>query len=144
MAWEFLGSWTKAIADFFPKYAATRVAGLFAVNVPYLFPIVDFGFAEQYKVLSDDAGNRAVLFRPNEWRGTTCPHGCATHEALADKINGLPTGSVAAYYATSDGGFDLGDLYATVPLLGDHVTIVDANALAGLALQRSAAEAARG
>ncbi|KAH8046761.1 hypothetical protein JL722_13509 [Aureococcus anophagefferens] len=75
VAWEFLGSWTKAIADFFPKYAATRVAGLFAVNVPYLFPIVDFGFAEQYKVLSDDAGNRAVLFRPNEWRGTTCPHG---------------------------------------------------------------------
>ncbi len=140
VAWEFLGSWTKAIADFFPKYAATRVAGLFAVNVPYLFPIVDFGFAEQYKVLSDDAGNRAVLFRPNEWRGTTCPHGCATHEALAKKINGLPTGSVAAYYATSDGGFDLGDLYATVPLLGDHVTIVDANALAGLALQRSAAE----
>jgi hypothetical protein len=47
--WEWLGTWGAAIANFTPRYAAEGViTASFAVNVPYLLPIVEFGPGDIY------------------------------------------------------------------------------------------------
>jgi hypothetical protein len=74
VAWEFFGTWDKAIENYFPRYATrARVPGLFPLNVPFLVPIEAFRPGEFYKILQPPAGTsggKAVLFRPRTWRGT--------------------------------------------------------------------------
>jgi hypothetical protein len=61
-------AWSRTIAEYLPQYAARGVVkSFFASNVPYLFPVFEFGVNEYFKVIAD----AVVLFRPNEWRGTS-------------------------------------------------------------------------
>ena len=68
--WEWFGTWTRAISDFFPRYSTNNIVqGVFPVNVPYLFPMVEgLWGGDHYKIIDDSL----VLFKPKEWRGTTC------------------------------------------------------------------------
>jgi hypothetical protein len=140
VVWEFEGTWANAIKTYFPRYAERGIVrSLFAVNVPYLLPILEFAPGEFYKSF----GNTTVLFRPREWRGTknaTVPYRNAqcTPQQLADELGGYPRGSVGHIYLTSDGGASLDSLYQLVALLDDHVEIVDHETLADMALQRDA------
>ena len=148
VAWEFVGSWGDAIASYFPRYAPRgTVTALFAVNVPYMLPVVEFSPAEFFKVLNDSI----VLFRPAEWRGTSGSANPLLHPFLlsaaemAALVNAYPAGTVAHFYVTSDGGADIQDVFDLVALLGEHVQVVDHVSLAQLALQshqRAAAGAA--
>lgn len=54
---------------------------------------------------------KVVLFKPKEWRGTTCqgPQ-CSSTSDLASVINNYDLGSVAAMYVTSDGGANIDDM----------------------------------
>ena len=148
VAWEFVGTWAAAIADYFPRYAVRGVVrALFATNVPYLAPVVDFSPGEYYKVLRDGAGGATVLFRPSEWRGTSGSANPVEHPFLLSAaemallINALPAGTATHIYMTSDGGAVLQDFFDLVALLGDHVEVVDAGTLAAMALAADAAAA---
>merc|ERR1711865_1129204 len=139
VAWEWFGTWDRAIKNYFPRYSPNAVVqGFYAVNVPYMFPIAEFGFKQQFKVLGDE--QNVVVFRPNEWRGAGSggkrgSSGMYTKEEMAAKINGFKKGTVSAFYTTSDGGLDFDLVYGMVELLGEHVEIVNHNGLVQMALQ---------
>eukprot|EP00656_Telonema_subtile_P031086 TRINITY_DN3406_c0_g1_i1.p1 TRINITY_DN3406_c0_g1~~TRINITY_DN3406_c0_g1_i1.p1 ORF type:complete len:444 (+),score=82.85 TRINITY_DN3406_c0_g1_i1:513-1844(+) len=143
VAWESAGTWGGAIREYFPKYAAKGVVrSMYAVNVPYDLP-VEFALSKRkFKVVGTGA-TPAVLFAPHEWRGESAgcagaaPFGkraCLTAAAMAAEINGYPGGTATAIYLTSDGGGSLDTLYRLVPLLGEHVRVVNHNQLAKMAL----------
>jgi hypothetical protein len=100
-AWEMFTSWTDAIANYFPRYANKNIVqSMYAVNVPFMFPVLEFGVDEEYKLVGAD--NTTVLFRPREWRGTVAS-GCGdspfTHDQclnateMATKINKFKPGN---------------------------------------------------
>lgn len=111
-------------------------AGLFPVNVPYMIPVEAFGIDEHYKILAD----RVVLFKPQEWRGTTCPgtSQCPTADQMAARLNGFPRGTVSNIYVTSDGGGNLQMLYDMVAQLDEHVELVNQEIVVRAALSRGA------
>jgi hypothetical protein len=144
--WEFFGTWQHAINKFFPRYSERGIVrGLFGVNVPYMIPVAEFGTHQQFKVLGKN--NNVVAFRPNEWRGTK---DCSKQNAAAAAIcrenfknatemslhinDDLKLGTVAAFYTTSDGGMNMGLIYDTVKLLGEHVEVVNQEVLVAMAL----------
>lgn len=139
VAWEWFGTWGKAIKQYFPQYSQKGVVqGLYAVNVPYMIPIAEFGLKQQFKVLGEK--QNVVLFRPNEWRGAGSGGkrgnaGMFTKEEMAKKINSFKKGTVAAFYTTSDGGLDFDLVYGMVQLLDEHVEIVNHNGLVEMALE---------
>lgn len=145
VAWEFMGYWHHAINEYFPRYSDNNVVrGLFGVNVPYMIPIAEFGFHEQFKVLGKNSN--VVLFRPNEWRGSKdCSKQSAVSAAICREnfknatemsahINGFKPGTVAAFYTTSDGGMNMQLIYDTVKLLEDRVEIVNQEVIVEMAL----------
>ena len=75
-------------------------------------------------------GNKTVVFKPHEWRGTrgsTIPFANEENlnvSAMAKEINGYAHGSVTAIYLTSDGGGNLADIDQLVKVLGEHVEVV--------------------
>ena len=136
VAWEFVSTWGAAIAEYFPRYSPRSIVkSLFAVNVPYMIPVIEFAEAEYFKVLNGST----VLFKPNEWRGTTggalLPPFMLNASAFAALINGYPPGTVTHIYMTSDGGAKLTDFYDLAALLDEHVVIVNPNDLGELAVQ---------
>jgi hypothetical protein len=148
VAWEFMGTWGSAIASYFPRYATQGVVrALFAVNVPYMVPVVDFALHEFFKVLGGGA-SPVVLFRPSEWRGTSVGANPFEHPFLlsaaemAALINAYPAGTVSHLYVTSDGGANITDLFDLVALLGEHVSVVDHVSLAELAIQSAEIQSA--
>ena len=115
--WEWFSTWNRSIANFMPQYAAKHVVqGLFAVNVPFLFPMPEGHFekGEHYRILDspNESGGRVVLFKPREWRGTDCgpPYDCPSSATLATAVSNYPKGSVAHIYLTSDGGASIDDV----------------------------------
>lgn len=136
VAWEFFDGWAKAIDTYFPRYAANGIMrAFFAVNVPFMFPVQAFKPEEHYKIF----GGKVALFKPQEWRGTTCESitgQCATASEMAGRLNGFPPGTVTHIYVTSDGGANLQDLYDMVANLGEHVEVVNQEVVALAALQR--------
>jgi hypothetical protein len=131
VAWEFLGTWATAIADYVPRYAAAgQVRALVAVNVPYFVPVVEFGPDEFFKVLN----GTVVLFKPNEWRGTTGGIFLQNATTFAAEVNAYPPGTVTCVYLTSDGGAKLSDFSALAALLAGHVQVVPPGAVADLAV----------
>ena len=142
--WEWVGTWGRTIANFTPRYAERGViTALFAVNVPFLLPIAEFGAGEEFKVLG---GGRVVLFQGNEWRGDSGAATPGLHPFLrnasevAAGLLGAPRGTVSAIYLTSDGGGSVGMLDQLAQLLeGTHVQVVDAGTLSRMAIasQRS-------
>ena len=134
VSWEFIGTWPSALKKFYPKYAARGVVrSIFAVNVPYLFPVAPFGRSDDFIIVGDGV----VVFRPNEVRGTSGggPWTKPPNE-LAAEISAWPRGTVRALYVTSDGGEDLAAVYETIGALGDHVEVVDHRTLADMAFSR--------
>ena len=136
--WEWVGTWARTIANFTPRYAERGViTALFAVNVPYLLPIAEFGVGEEFKVV----GGRVVLFQGNEWRGDSGAAAPGLHPFLrnasevAAGLLGAPRGTVSAIYLTSDGGGSVAMLDALAALLqGTHVQIVDAGTQSRMAI----------
>lgn len=152
--WECAMTWKRAINKFFPRYARNGVIkGLFAVNVPFNLNVWAFNSDEFYKIIHKndsadgfvkDDDSAVVLFRPREWRGTSgksdIPFGKKnnlTEKDMANEISGYPKGTVCYIYLTSDGGADLHSLYKLVPLLGNHVKVVNHEVATDLAVQRS-------
>ena len=86
--WEWFGTWSRAIANFIPQYAVNSIVqGLFPVNVPYMLPMAEGGWGhDHYKIIDESV----VLFKPKEWRGTSCTPkwNCPTAQGLADEISG--------------------------------------------------------
>jgi len=134
VTWEWFDSWASAIGLFFPQYAVNDVVrALFAVNVPYLVPILAFAPGEHFKVI----GGKVVLFAPQEWRGTSCQSvtgQCVSAASMAERLNGYPAGTVTHIYVTSDGGANIQDIYQLVAHLAPHVEIVNNEVLALAAL----------
>jgi len=139
VAWEFAGTWENAIEHYFPRYDAKGIVqSLFAVNVPFMLPVLPFLDGEFFKLLGNNS--RAILFRPREWRGTDGANAppfsgreYLTPEEMAQEINAYPGGTVTQIYVTSDGGANLQTLYSLVPLLSEHIELVDHQALAQMA-----------
>jgi hypothetical protein len=138
VTWEWFTTWETAIQKYYPGYTGDVARGFFAVNVPYLFPVPEFGFSEEYKILGEQ--RNVVLFRPREWRGVN-GHGRSekTAEKLAAEINSKPKGSIIAIYTTSDGGLNMSDVLDMYSKLDSHVQVVDADTITHMALQRTAA-----
>lgn len=141
VAWEWFGTWAGAIKNYFPRYGVRGVVrSIFATNVPYPIPVLEFAPGEFYKTFNKST----VLFRPREWRGTanaTIPfrNAVCSPAQLAHEISTTyPRGSVGHVYLTSDGGASLESLYEMVALLEDHVSVVDHETLADMALERDA------
>lgn len=140
VAWEFALTWQEGIDRYFPRYSeAGVVSAFFAVNVPFMLPVLPFLDGEFFKVL----GNRSnvVLFRPREWRGTDATKApplsgreYLTAVQMADEVNGYPPGTATQIYVTSDGGASFDTIASLVPLLGEHVQLVDDQAIAAMAL----------
>ena len=104
------------------------VKGFFCVNVPYMFPLVEI-FGRNDKVVLDE---KVVLFKSQEWRGD----GDNPPEKISAEINGWDAGSVKSIYTTSDGGFNMTQLYLMVGGLDhDRVVFVNHEQLIDLALQ---------
>lgn len=147
VSWEFTSTWNKAIANYFPRYAAGKdqvIQSCFAVNVPYFVPIRAFGRNEHYKIINanNNNNNTVVLFAPREWRGKDSPNipfvkptGLSPAD-MAAEISSYPKGTVSHIYATSDGGFDFQQLTEMVDALEHHVRLVGSNELALRAKQR--------
>eukprot|EP00041_Stephanoeca_diplocostata_P012917 m.218194 g.218194 ORF g.218194 m.218194 type:complete len:572 (-) comp19143_c0_seq3:165-1880(-) len=136
--WEFTGGWDRAIENFFPLYATRNVVkGLFPVNVPFMIPIAAFGADEHYKIIAD----RVVLFKPQEWRGTTCTGAaqCPSAAQMAARLSNFPRGTVTNIYVTSDGGGNLQMLYDMVDALDAHVELVNQEVVVRAALSRGTA-----
>ena len=136
VSWEWFGTWSAAINSYFPQYAVNKVVrSFYAVNVPYMIPIIEFSLNEFFKVLNDTV----ILFKPNEWRGTTggaiIPPLMYNVSQMATFINEWPLGTCSHIYLTSDGGGDLQDFFDLIPYLNEHVQIVDPDALSNLAIQ---------
>lgn len=124
--WEFAGTWGAAISNYLPHYAARSVVNYFvAVNVPYMLPMLEFAADEFFKLI----GGSVVLFRPNEWRGTSggadpLKPFLPDAPTMAARVNGYPRGTVTQIYLTSDGGATLSDYFDLAELLAEHVEIV--------------------
>ena len=140
VAWEVMTTWPSAIASYFPRYAARGVVrSFFALNVPYMVPVVEFSEGEFFKVLGNGS-TPAVLFRPFEWRGTDGSTLLAPFSlnatAMASLINGYAPGTVMHIYLTTDGGCTIESCFDVLaPQLAEHVEIVPPGVLADLALQ---------
>ncbi len=140
VAWEFALTWQEGIDRYFPRYSeAGVVSAFFAVNVPFMLPILPFLDGKFFKVL----GNRSnvVLFRPREWRGTDPSKApplsgreYLTAAQMADEVNAYPPGTATQIYVTSDGGASFDTIASLVPLLEEHVQLVDDHAIAAMAL----------
>jgi len=134
--WEWFGTWSRAIANFIPQYAVNSIVqGLFPVNVPYMLPMAEGGWGhDHYKIIDESV----VLFKPKEWRGTSCTPkwNCPTAQGLADEISGYAKGTVTHIYMTSDGGCSYDDVVEMVSLLDEHVELVDQQTLINMALKR--------
>lgn len=140
VAWEFALTWQEGIDRYFPRYSeAGVVSAFFAVNVPFMLPVLPFLDGEFFKVL----GNRSnvVLFRPREWRGTDPTKApplsgreYLTAAQMAEEVNGYPPGTATQIYVTSDGGASFETIASLVPLLSEHVQLVDDQAIAAMAL----------
>ena len=90
---------------------------------------------EDFKIVG--SAQNVVLFKPNEWRGTTGgTHQTASVADMAARINAARRGTVAHIYLMSDGGASLDTLYSLVGMLDDHVEVVGATELVDLALQK--------
>ena len=140
VGWEIASTWLNAFQKYFPRYAANNVVNaIFALNVPYVVPIVTAPFSDTYEVVND----KLVVFEPKSWRGTDerddTPFFYSV-ETKAREINAYPKGSVSYIYLTSDGGFVIKDLFNLVGQLDDHVVVVDSKQLASLALQRESSQ----
>ena len=146
VSWEPFDQWGQALSQFYPQYADKgMITGVFAVNVPFLIPVLEFGL-HFYLVLNSTtgSGNSVIVFRPREWRGSNAslspPFGqpeYLTPSQMAHEISTYPRGTVSHLYCTTDGGFTLSMLFEMVPQLEDHVEVVSANQLVDLAKQRS-------
>lgn len=143
--WEFLGTWLHAFQKYLPRYSGRNIVrGLFAVNVPYMLPVAEFGIHEQFKVVGDK--QNVVVFRPNEWRGqqdcskqnivsaAICRQNFKNATEMSSHINSFVAGTVSAFYTTSDGGMNMQLIYDTVKLLGEHVEIVNQEVIVDMAL----------
>eukprot|EP00013_Stygamoeba_regulata_P004035 CAMPEP_0177641364 /NCGR_PEP_ID=MMETSP0447-20121125/7026_1 /TAXON_ID=0 /ORGANISM="Stygamoeba regulata, Strain BSH-02190019" /LENGTH=617 /DNA_ID=CAMNT_0019143475 /DNA_START=168 /DNA_END=2021 /DNA_ORIENTATION=+ len=144
VSWEWFYDWARGFSHYYPRYgAAGLVRGVFAVNVPFMLPVLEFG-RESYKVLHG-AAHPVVMFRPREWRGSNSTGAPPLSKAnyltpteMAAELNTDPRGTVTHIYLTSDGGASLDTLYDMVGALDEHVSIVSTHQLVDLALQRSA------
>merc|ERR1712113_177803 len=145
-----MGTWSHALSKYMPRYSEKGIVrGLFGVNVPYMIPVAEFGIHEQFKVVGDK--KNVVVFRPNEWRGqkncskqnfvsaAICRENFKTAAEMSSHINAFKAGTVSAFYTTSDGGMNMGLIYDTVKLLGEHVEVVNQEVLADMALASHAA-----
>ena len=106
-----------------------------AGNVPYLaeaFP--GWPASKQVELLTGEDGGEVALFRSQSWRGVDGRDDFhPTPQAMADRLGALPRGTVTWVYMTSDGGLSFENSYqALLPLLPEHVTLVSADAAAGL------------
>ncbi|MFZ4739201.1 MAG: hypothetical protein ACOYM9_24810 [Bradymonadia bacterium] len=138
--WEWFDGWRRSVDEFLPRYAHLdgQVRGIFPVNVPYVIEAFPAWPAEKtYEVLEGADGGRAVLFRSQTWRGVDGRDGFhPTPEQMADRLGGLPRGTVTWVYMTSDGGLTLENSYVALSaLLTPHVQLVSADAAAELALE---------
>jgi hypothetical protein len=135
VSWEWTGYWNDAFEKYFPKYTKNKVVqAAFAVNVPYLLPILAFPRDKTFRIVNDSL----VVFKPREWRGSKDAFPkffFLSPEEMANEINSYTKGTVTHIYTTSDGGFDMDILYEMVNHLEDHVEIVDSKQLADLAFQ---------
>jgi len=128
--WEWFTTWGSAIKNFYPRYTKNGIVrGLFPVNVPYMFPVLEF-LGQQFKVF----GGNVVLFKPNEWRG---PQQRSASD-MAKLINGYKPGTVSSLYITSDGGANLQRLYNMTTLLEEHIEVVNQNTIVDMALAANA------
>merc|ERR1712187_413789 len=103
---------------------------------------------EQFKVVGNK--KNVVVFRPNEWRGqqdcskqnivsaAICRENFKSASEMSSHINGFKAGTVSAFYTTSDGGMNMGLIYDTVKLLGEHVEVVNQEVIADMALASDA------
>jgi len=140
VAWEFALSWENAIDQYFPRYSENGVVqGFFAVNVPFMLPVLPFLDGEFFKVLGNQSN--VVLFRPREWRGTDASgappfsgQNYLTAVEMAKEVNTYPGGTATQIYVTSDGGANLDTIYSLVALLEEHVELVDDRGLVAMAL----------
>mmetsp|Transcript_5194 Transcript_5194/g.9958 ORF Transcript_5194/g.9958 Transcript_5194/m.9958 type:complete len:586 (+) Transcript_5194:118-1875(+) len=150
--WEWFYSWggeKGALATYFPRFSAVAgpgdALGFFLTNVPYPIPIEQFDSSEDFKIIAPSPDSRAlVLFKPHVWRGTDTSNAervldpaYSSPARMADKINGLPPGSVTHIYLTSDGGATIDSVYNLVVELGEEVMIVSAGQLVDIALQKA-------
>ena len=65
--WEWFGTWSRAIANFMPRYAKNSIVkALFPVNVPFMFPMAEGGWGrDHYKIIDGQGGaGSVVLFKP--------------------------------------------------------------------------------
>ena len=68
-------------------------------------PFIGDKFYKTVSSKTQQSGNKSVVFRPNEWRGTSgSDHQNLNVTAMAHEINTYPAGTVSAIYITSDGG----------------------------------------
>ena len=52
--------------SYFPKYSKNNIVkAFFAINVPYMLPILAFKKNEFYKIFN----NKTIVFNQREWRG---------------------------------------------------------------------------
>jgi len=148
--WEFMGTWENAIQTYIPRYGNNGIIkGLFAVNVPYMIPIIEFGVNQTYIVVNSSTNKKeslsagpTFLFRPNEWRGTTggalLPPFMLNATAFASLINNdYPLGTITHIYLTSDGGARWSDFTDLYNLLAEYVEVVPPDTLVDLARQAS-------
>ncbi len=140
--WEWYQSWQDSVAKFMPRYAhqGGQIQGIFAINVPYFLEAFPWWpQADSFQVLASPDGGKAVVFRPQSWRGVDGSddfHPSAPQ--MAERLAALPKGTVTWVYMTSDGGLTLQNSYdALLNLLPGHVQLVSADAAAQLALQAS-------
>ena len=144
VSWEFFLTWGNAIDNFFPKFEEKGIIkACFAVNVPFMLPVLEFKKGEHYKILNNkkskeknnDVVETVILFAPREWRGyrnSSIPfskHDTLSPKSLADEINNYPPGTVTHIYTTSDGGFHLNQLNELNTYLEEHVSVVNPNEL---------------
>ena len=61
-------------------------------------------------------------------------YSCPTAAEMAARLNGYKPGTATQIYGTSDGGLHLDNFDRLVPLLAEHVTVVNHNELARMAL----------
>jgi hypothetical protein len=134
--WEISTTWLNAFQKYFPRYTSNNIIyAIFALNVPYIAPILTAPFSDTYEVVNENL----VVFEPRSWRGTDERDDTPFFYSVERKfqeINDYPKGSVSYMDLTSDGGFVINNLFELVGKLDEHVVIVDSKQLASLALQR--------
>ena len=144
VSWELLATWPHALEHYFPRFGhAGIVRTAFAVNVPFMVPVLSFAGAH-YKVLGS-GDDQVVVFAPREWRGngsTADPlekPAVLSPKAMAAELSNYPRGTVSHVYTTSDGGFSFQQLVEMQAALADHVRLVSSNEVGLRALQRDRA-----